>query len=169
MQIHEHKFISGGFWVKGKKEHGRLDVMINNAGVSRWKSPYEITVEEWDDILNMNLRGVFLGAWEAAKLMRKHGGGSIVNIASTRAFMSEPDSEAYAASISPCIVSRMVRCRWPFGQRRMSLRTGRRCSIGACCASILLHVQLYRKPNRHKLPLPIVESVYLLCYNGNQW
>lgn len=81
-----------------EEEYGRLDIMINNAGVSRWKSPYEITVEEWDEILNINLRGVFLGAREAARLMRKHSGGSIINIASTRAFMSEPDSEAYAAS-----------------------------------------------------------------------
>lgn len=78
--------------------YGRLDIMINNAGVSRFMSPYEITVEEWDEIININLRGVFLGAREAAKVMRKNGGGSIVNIASTRAFMSEPDSEAYAAS-----------------------------------------------------------------------
>jgi NAD(P)-dependent dehydrogenase (short-subunit alcohol dehydrogenase family) len=81
-----------------KEWYGRLDIMINNAGVSRWKSPYEITVEEWDNIININLRGMFLGAREAAKIMRENGGGSIVNIASTRAFMSEPDSEAYAAS-----------------------------------------------------------------------
>jgi NAD(P)-dependent dehydrogenase (short-subunit alcohol dehydrogenase family) len=77
---------------------GRLDVLINNAGVSKWKSPYELTVEEWDDILHINLRGYFLCAREAAKIMRKAKKGSIVNIASTRAFMSEPDTEAYAAS-----------------------------------------------------------------------
>lgn len=81
-----------------RKQYGRLDVLINNAGISRWKSPYELTVEEWDEILNSNLRGVFLCAREAAKVMRENGGGSIVNIASTRAFMSEPDSEAYAAA-----------------------------------------------------------------------
>ena len=67
------------------------------AGVSRWKSPYELAVDEWDDILNTNLRSMFLLSREVAKYM-KNAGGSIVNIASTRAFMSEPDSEAYAAS-----------------------------------------------------------------------
>jgi hypothetical protein len=78
--------------------YGRIDILINNAGLSRWKSPYELTVEEWDEIININLRGVFLCAREAAKVMKKQGGGSIVNIASTRALMSEPHSEAYAAS-----------------------------------------------------------------------
>ncbi|GAB4262188.1 SDR family NAD(P)-dependent oxidoreductase [Thermincola ferriacetica] len=81
-----------------EETYGRIEILINNAGVSRWKSPYEITVAEWDEIININLRGVFLCAREAAKVMRKHGGGAIVNIASTRAIMSEPDSEAYAAS-----------------------------------------------------------------------
>jgi NAD(P)-dependent dehydrogenase (short-subunit alcohol dehydrogenase family) len=77
---------------------GRLDVLINNAGLSRWKSPYELSVEEWDHVLNTNLRSVFLCSREAAKVMRRTGGGAIVNIASTRAHMSEPNSEAYAAS-----------------------------------------------------------------------
>lgn len=77
---------------------GRIDILINNAGVSRWKSPYELSVEEWDEIININLRGYFLCSREAAKVMKKQGGGSIVNISSTRAFMSEPDTEAYAAS-----------------------------------------------------------------------
>lgn len=77
---------------------GTIDVLINNAGVSRWKSPYELEVAEWDEIIETNLRSVFLCSREAAKIMRKNGGGAIVNIASTRAHMSEPDSEAYAAT-----------------------------------------------------------------------
>lgn len=77
---------------------GRLDVLINNAGLSVWESPYDLTVEAWDRILNTNLRSVFLASREAAKLMRRNGGGAIVNLASTRAHMSEPHSEAYAAS-----------------------------------------------------------------------
>ncbi len=78
--------------------YGTVDILINNSGISKWKSPYALEVEEWDQIINTNLRSVFLCAREVAKIMRLHGGGSIVNIASTRAFMSEPNSEAYAAS-----------------------------------------------------------------------
>ncbi|NNU82372.1 glucose 1-dehydrogenase [Geobacillus sp. BMUD] len=78
---------------------GRIDYLINNAGVSRWKSPYELTVEEWDDVLSTNLRSAFFASREAAKYMRRNAkGGAIINIASTRALMSEPNSEAYAAS-----------------------------------------------------------------------
>jgi len=81
------------------KAYGRIDILINNAGKSRSKSPYELSVEEWDDMINTNLRSVFLCSREAAKYMRRNKeGGAIVNIASTRAIMSEPNWEAYAAT-----------------------------------------------------------------------
>jgi len=81
-----------------KKQFGHLDILINNAGISKFKSPYELSLNEWDEIINTNLRSVFLCSREAATIMREAEGGSIVNIASTRALMSEPGSEAYAAS-----------------------------------------------------------------------
>jgi NAD(P)-dependent dehydrogenase (short-subunit alcohol dehydrogenase family) len=77
---------------------GRIDVLINNAGLGRSASPYELAVEDWDYVINTNLRGTFLCAREAAKFMRSNNKGAIVNIASTRALMSEPNTEAYAAS-----------------------------------------------------------------------
>ncbi|MFZ5944352.1 MAG: glucose 1-dehydrogenase [Bacillota bacterium] len=81
-----------------EKTWGRIDVLINNAGISYWESPFEISVDQWDKIINVNLRGAFLCSRECGKLMAKGGGGAIINIASTRAFMSEPGSEVYAAS-----------------------------------------------------------------------
>lgn len=77
---------------------GTINILVNNAGITKHGSPFELSMEEWDEIINTNLRSVFLCSREAAKVMKEKGGGSIVNIASTRAFMSEPDSEAYAAS-----------------------------------------------------------------------
>ncbi len=88
----ENLFINAGI------KYGRVDILINNAAVTAWRSPYELSIDEWDDVINTNLRGAFLCSRHAADLMRKSGGGSIVNIASTRAYMSEPGSEAYAAS-----------------------------------------------------------------------
>ncbi|GAE05426.1 oxidoreductase, short chain dehydrogenase/reductase family [Paenibacillus sp. JCM 10914] len=78
---------------------GDIDILINNAGISRWKSPYELMVQDWDDVMNTNARSCFLASREAAQYMKKTGkGGAIVNISSTRSIMSEPNSEAYAAS-----------------------------------------------------------------------
>ena len=83
---------------KVKADFQRLDILVNNAAMGIWKSPLELTIEEWDQVLNINLRGAFLCAREAAKIMIQGSSGSIVNIASTRAIMSEENSEAYAAS-----------------------------------------------------------------------
>lgn len=77
---------------------GRVDILVHNAGIGVWKSPLELSLEEWDRVININLRGAFLCGREAAKAMKAGGGGDIVNIASTRALQSEPNSEAYAAS-----------------------------------------------------------------------
>lgn len=64
---------------------GHIDILINNAGISVFKSLFDLTTEDWDNIINTNLRSVFLGSREAAKYMRHNTeGGSIVNIASTR-------------------------------------------------------------------------------------
>ncbi|KGX91611.1 3-ketoacyl-ACP reductase [Pontibacillus halophilus JSM 076056 = DSM 19796] len=74
-------------------------ILINNAGVSRFHSIFDITVDEWDAILETNLRSMFvLSKRIATKWRESKTKGRIINIASTRAFMSEPDSEAYAAS-----------------------------------------------------------------------
>lgn len=83
---------------KADEAYQGIDILINNVGISIPKSPYELTIEEWDLVLNTNLRSIFLCSREAAKVMRRRGRGAIVNIASTRAFMSEPNTEAYAAS-----------------------------------------------------------------------
>jgi NAD(P)-dependent dehydrogenase (short-subunit alcohol dehydrogenase family) len=80
------------------RERGHIDILINNAGLGMWKSPLLLEVEEWDHVMNTNARGTFLCAREAAKMMKLAGKGAIVNIASTRAMMSEANSEAYAAS-----------------------------------------------------------------------
>ena len=73
-----------------------IDVLINNAGVSEWYDPLTMPIETFDRILSINLRSVFLCSREAAKRMKN--GGAIISMASTRAQMSEPHTEAYAAS-----------------------------------------------------------------------
>ncbi|MBH0228926.1 SDR family NAD(P)-dependent oxidoreductase [Halobacillus yeomjeoni] len=78
---------------------GDITVLINNAGISEFKSMFEMEIEDWDEIINTNLRSVFLFSKHAAARWKEAGiAGRIVNIASTRAFMSEQDSEGYAAS-----------------------------------------------------------------------
>jgi NAD(P)-dependent dehydrogenase (short-subunit alcohol dehydrogenase family) len=78
---------------------GCPDVLINNAGILRNRPFLELAAEDFDRVIAINLRGTFLCAQAAAKRMVERGsGGAIINMASTRAFMSEPGTEAYTAS-----------------------------------------------------------------------
>src|SRR3989344_1730042 len=64
------------------KQFGRLDILVNNAGIYVSKPALEITGEEWDKIIDINLKGQFLCAQRAAKEMAKNKWGRIINIAS---------------------------------------------------------------------------------------
>jgi len=76
---------------------GGLDLLVNNAGIGIGKPVTALTLEEWHRVLDTNLTAAFLSAKYAAPLLAaRHG--SMVNIASTRALMSEPNTEAYSAS-----------------------------------------------------------------------
>ena len=79
------------------RRFGRLDVLVNNAGIMRSAPPAELTLDAWNRVLAVNLTGAFLCAKHAAPHL-KAARGAIVNIASTRALMSEANTEAYAAS-----------------------------------------------------------------------
>ncbi len=75
----------------------RLDLLVNNAAISKNKSIEELTLAEWNEVLQTNLTAPFLLAKYAAPHLKKSH-GQIINIASTRALMSEANTEAYSAS-----------------------------------------------------------------------
>ncbi len=77
---------------------GKLDVLINNAGIYSVAPIEQTEVDEWDAIINVNLKGVFLGTKYAIPEMRKAGGGSIVNISSTAGLVGSDRGSAYGAS-----------------------------------------------------------------------
>jgi NAD(P)-dependent dehydrogenase (short-subunit alcohol dehydrogenase family) len=74
-----------------------VDVLVNNAAISANKPLTEISLDEWNRIISVNLTGAFLCSKYCAGYL-KNSKGSIINIASTRAFMSEANTEAYSAS-----------------------------------------------------------------------
>jgi NAD(P)-dependent dehydrogenase (short-subunit alcohol dehydrogenase family) len=77
---------------------GRLDLLVNNAGVQTWKPLLEVTEEEWDLVVDTNLKGCFLCTQQAARYMKDHGGGAIVNLGSGCNKLAFPSLVAYTAS-----------------------------------------------------------------------
>lgn len=76
---------------------GRLDGLVNNAGIIIQKPVQETTPDDWDRIFSINVRGVFLGVRAMVPLMQQSGGGSIVNISSIYGLVGAPRAAAYIA------------------------------------------------------------------------
>lgn len=78
--------------------HGGLDVVVTCAGVQRYGTVEETTEELWDEVLDVNVKGVFLACRAAVPELRRRGGGTIVTMSSVQAFVSQDRVAAYSAS-----------------------------------------------------------------------
>ena len=83
---------------KATEKFGQLDIMVNNAGITRDTLILSMTDEQWDAVLNVNLRAVFLGTRAAAKFMLRRRAGRIINMASFSGLSGNAGQANYAAS-----------------------------------------------------------------------
>ena len=82
-----------------EEKYGRLDILVNNAGVSIRHEGLDLTGDEWDTVMNINAKGVFLGTKASIPAMQRSGGGSIVNISSIAGNYGRPlAAPVYSAS-----------------------------------------------------------------------
>lgn len=80
------------------ERHGKLDILVNNAGYGIAGSVVNTTVEDWDALFHVNVRGVFLGCKHAIPIFERQGGGVIVNTSSGGAIVAIANRAAYTAS-----------------------------------------------------------------------
>jgi len=95
------------------KAWGGLDIWVNNAGIIIRKPALELAEEDWDAVVNVDLKGVFLGAQAAARAMVERGGGKIINIASINGMIGSRTRAAYCASKAGAInLTRTLALEW---------------------------------------------------------
>lgn len=110
------------------EEFGRLDICVNNAGISMQKPVEEMPEEDWDRIMEINLKGVFLGSQAAARLMLPRKSGSIINIGSISGrTVNVPQKQAVynTSKAGVVMLSRSMAVEWaPHGIRVNSISPG---------------------------------------------
>ena len=109
-----------------RQRFGRLDVLVNNAGVGLARPVVEPTLEEWNRVIGVNLTGTFLCCREAARIMSEQRGGSIVNLSSITAETGGVGRGAYGASKSGVnALTRVLAVELaPFGVRVNAIQPG---------------------------------------------
>ena len=98
---------------------GRIDLLVNNAGARGRGALLDVSDEDWDRVVHVNLRGVFAAGVAAARAMQRQGGGAIVNIAGASAHRSYPQAGAYGPSKAAVVsLTKQMALEWaPLGIR----------------------------------------------------
>jgi 3(or 17)beta-hydroxysteroid dehydrogenase len=97
---------------------GKLDVLVNAAGVAVWGDIERVTLAEWRFANAVNSEGTFLGCQAAVRAMKSTGGGSIVNLSSVAGLVADADAPAYCASkgavrlLTKCVAMHAARCNY---------------------------------------------------------
>ena len=91
------------------QEFGKIDILVNNAGTSPALSPI-LDLEErlWESFMNLNLKGVIFLSQAVAKVMKEHGGGTIINVSSVAAFRHEPHNAMYAITKAAVVTATKI-------------------------------------------------------------
>ena len=114
-------------------EFGRIDVLVNNAGTSVvWMPALELEERAWDSIMNLNLKGLFFLSQAVARVMKAHGGGSIINVSSVDGLKPEANNSAYCVSKAGVVMATRV----------MALEWGKHNIRVNCIAPGFIHTRL---------------------------
>lgn len=81
-----------------KEQYGRIDILVNNAGISQSTPLYDYTPEEFDKVIDLNVKALFYAILPAAKIMKEQGGGCIINTSSMVSISGQPAGVGYPAS-----------------------------------------------------------------------
>ena len=105
---------------------GRLDILVNNAGIIRRAPILEFSEKDWDDVMNVNIKALFLLSQAAARVMVPQGGGKIINIASMLSFQGGIRVPSYTASKSAVMgLTRLLACELgPLGINANAIEPG---------------------------------------------
>ena len=81
-----------------REKFGRIDILVNNAGISQSTPLYDYTAQEFDQVIDLNVKAVFYAILPAAKIMKEQGGGCIINTSSMVSISGQPAGVGYPAS-----------------------------------------------------------------------
>ena len=98
---------------QASKEMGRIDILVNNAGINIPRDALEVSEEDWDSVMDVNLKGLFFMSQRAARRMMINGGGKIVNIASQNGVIGYYKRAAYCSSKAGVVnLTRVLALEW---------------------------------------------------------